>query len=821
MATERYPTFGDLLRHDRLAAGLTQEELAERAGISARGISDLERGARTAPWRQTVLLLAEALGLSNEDRRDLLEKARRRPASQAATTRLPDRREPSGLPPEPTPFVGRQREIEEVKHALTRPEVRLLTLTGPGGVGKTRLAVRVASELAAEFPHGVYFADLAGLKNPVLVASAIGEALGVVEKGRTSVFEGLKQHLREKVLLLVIDNFEHVLEAAPLVAQVLSIAPGVTVLATSRVRLHLSAEYEHRVEPLSVPDGGHLPGCDALCEYDAVRLFAQRAAAIEPGFQVTEESALAIAKICARVDGLPLAIELVTARVKVLPPQAMLARLDDRLGMLTEGPRDRPARHRTLRTTIDWSWDLLTDHEQKLLRRLSVFTGGATLRGIAAVCAAEGERDPVGGLTSLVDHSLVRRDEGSDDEPRFRMLETLREYALEKLTASGEAGELRMRHAQYYLQLAEHADRGLTGPAQRERLDELKAEHDNLRAALAWALDASVELGLRLAVALWRFWWVRGYLSEGRGWLEQGLARGANLPPTLRARALRAAGNLALVQTDLNRAQALCEQSLKIERELQEPTAVSAAVCMLGNVAWYQGDYARAVEAYEESLALDRQAGDEYGIVSNLGNLGQVALDRGEYQQAAVLLEDALAISRRLGDQWGISNAYNALGKAALYQGKYQDALEVFEQSLISKRALGDPEGVADSLIGMADTLLKLGDHGRADLLFREALDLIRKIGTQRALPGCLEGLAGVAELQGAPGRAALLVGAAESLREAVGLRVTPAYHIIHEERARAIRDQLGEAVFDRERRRGHRMSLEEIAGWNPDEPPA
>jgi predicted ATPase/class 3 adenylate cyclase len=448
---------------------------------------------------------------------------------------------PNNLPMQPTLLVGREREVEDIRGRLLAPEVRLLTLTGPGGTGKSRLALQAAADLIEEFEDGVYFVALATLTDPTLVASSVAQVLGVRESGNQPLIEGIEDYLQDKRLLLVLDNFEQILEAAPLASELLSSAPHLKVLATSRIPLRIYGEREYAVPPLAIPDPKMLPALEVLSQYEAVRLFIERAEAAKAGFEITSENAPAVAEICARLDGLPLAIELAAARIKLLPPNAILARLSNRLKLLTGGARDLPERQRTLRGAIEWSHTLLEEGEKTLFARMAVFSGGRTLEAVEAVCDAEGDlpMDVFDGVSSLVDNSLLRQEEGPESEPRFVMLETIHEYAREKLRESGEADQIGRAHTGYFLALAEEAEPELTGSDQVGWLERLEAEHDNLRAALSRSLERSdAELGLGLASALLYFWFQRGYWGEGRGWLEEALAVNAGAAAPLRAKAL-------------------------------------------------------------------------------------------------------------------------------------------------------------------------------------------------------------------------------------------------------------------------------------------
>jgi predicted ATPase/class 3 adenylate cyclase len=465
---------------------------------------------------------------------------------------------------QPTPLIGRKREVAEVYERLLRPEVRLLTLTGVGGTGKTRLSLQAAAELTEQFEDGVFFVSLAAIRDPQLVVPAMAATLGVKEAGGQPLLESVEDSLGEKHILLMVDNFEQVIEAAPVVTELLSTASNLKVLATSRIPLRLYGEHEYAVPPLALPDPERLPSVERLTHYEAVRLFVERAQAAKADFSVTNESAPAVAQICYRLDGLPLAIELAAARIKVLSPQKMLGRLGNRLKLLTGGARDLPERQRTLRSTIEWSYGLLGEGEKVLFARLSVFAGGRTMEAIEAICDAEGDLpvDVLDGLSSLVDKSLLKQEEGAGGEPRFVMLETIHEFAREKLQESEESEDIRRLHAEYFLALAEEAEPAVEGAQQPVWLERLEEEHDNMRRALSWSLGQGQdsELALRMSAALGEFWYLRGYFGEGRRWLEEALAKSGRTPTAARARALQRVSWLAFQQGDLDRAEEASEE---------------------------------------------------------------------------------------------------------------------------------------------------------------------------------------------------------------------------------------------------------------------
>ncbi len=608
---------------------------------------------------------------------------------------------PHNLPAQLTPLIGREQEVQDVRSLLLRDDVRLVTLTGPGGTGKTRLALQVASDLVHDFPDGVWLVPLAPISDPELLISAVARALGLREAGGRSLWDTVASYLKEKRLLLILDNFEQILPAAPPVADLLAGCPNFTALVTSRAVLHLRGEHEYEVPPLALPKLARATSAEALGQYAAVALFIQRAVAVRSDFRLTGGNAPAVAEICRRVDGLPLAIELAAARVRLLAPQALLDRLERRLPLLTGGARDLPARQQTLRNAIAWSYDLLAPAEQALFRRLGVFVGGFTLEAAEAVCQVEARLDTLDSLGSLMEHSLLRSAEALDGEPRFGMLETIREYALEQLETSGEASEVRRRHAEFYLALAEHAEpRIRSGREQREWLARLEVEHDNLREALDRSLAAAsgVETALRLAGTLRWFWWTRGHLTEGRNWLERALAAGSGASASLRANALHGSGGLAWSQGAFDRSETLLAESLALRRGLGDRAGIASSLAGLAHIARDRRDYDRAVVLFEECLALYRELGDRAGIADAVGDLGHIASLKGEYARAASLYAESLATFRELGDEAGIAWSLHNQGELACSQGAHERAIVLLRESLVLRGKLGDRAGVADSL---------------------------------------------------------------------------------------------------------------------------
>ena len=688
------------------------------------------------------------------------------------------------LPNQPTPLLGREEELAALTAQLGRDEVRLVTLTGAGGIGKTRLAIQAAADLIEVFPDGVWFVRLSRLVDPALVMPTIAQALGLHEQGSRPLIETVRAHLTDKHLLLVLDNFERVVGAAGDVAMLLEVSPSLRVLVTSRVPLHLRGEHEYPLVPLPLPEHDSRP--EELSRYAAVALFIERAQAARPDFAVTAANAPAIAEICARLDGLPLALELAAARVKVLPPEALLARLARGLQVLSGGARDAEERQQTMCATVAWSEHLLTPEEQVLFRRLSVFVGGCMLEAAEAICAgSEGavplDLDLLEGLSTLVDQSLLQqREEGS--EPHFGLLQVIREYALERLERSGEAAALRRAHAAYFLALAEHARQQETGPETVAWRDRLEREHDNLRAALGWAREqGEVELGLRMAVALTWFWVRRGHLREGRAWLEGLLAveagetesarAGAGLA-AVRAKALLNAGMFALTMGAYATAQTQLEQARALALAAGDPRTARQALTNLGRVASDQGDLEGAAALYMDSLALARELGDQRDIMTVLTNLGHVASKQGDLERAAALYMDSLEFARELGDRDQLALCLNNLGDVARRRGELSQATALLRDALAVYWELRDPRRCAMVLESLAETAGAAGQGERAARLLGAATALRETIGSLLTAPNLAEVAQAVAEARAVVGddtwAAALAVGRTMTLEQAI-----------------------------------------------------
>jgi predicted ATPase/class 3 adenylate cyclase len=724
---------------------------------------------------------------------------------------------PHNLPVQSTPFIGREKEISKVVDLLRGAGVRLVTLTGPGGTGKTRLSLQVAAEMleVEDSADGVYFVEVAALTDPALVLTAIAQALGVADAGDKPLQERVQNYLRDKRLLLVLDNMEQVLGASPTIAALLKGAAGLKVLATSRVPLRIHGEKEYPVPSMQLPDMSALPALERLTQCEAVRLFIERARDVKPDFEVTNESAPAVAEICVRLDGLPLAIELAAARTKLFPPQALLSRLSTslssglsgRLKLLTGGSRDLPERQQTLRGAIEWSYDLLEEEAKQHFWRMAPFSGGSTLDALEAVCNYDGQllMDVVDGVQSLVDKSLLQQREGerggADGEPRFWMLETIHEYALEKLHESGEEEDLRRAHAHYFASFVADTERILRGPQQQEWLLKLEQEHDNLRAVLSWAYErarnqdskdsverderdtlgtlgspGSLELGLRLSWALHTFWRVKGYLGEGRAQLERflDLANESGYSGESVANTLGALGVIARLQGDYTRAMAAFERELDLGKELGDNKIVASATFWIGTMTAEAADLAAAGPLFEQSLQLYRELGDKRGMASVLNNLGRVAFTQGDPTAARGYYEESRAMFKALGHKWGLSAPTTNLGHVEYWAKNYAAASSLYKEDLTIGVALGSKVIIAVSI----------------------------------------GGLGGVAAEMSQAEKAARLLGAADALVQTAGAAWQNDDRVPYDRGLELARAQLGEDAFEKVWQEGRAMSMEQAVEY-------
>ena len=749
---------------------------------------------------------------------------------------------PNNLPIQPTPLIGREKEVASLGQLLRRVDVRLVTLTGPGGTGKTRLALQVAAELSDLKWRGIYFVDLAPVSDSAQVIPTIASTLGLREERGRSPLECLKEEIDQNRVLLLLDNFEQVLDAAVQVSELLVACSQLKIMVTSRAELRVRAEREFAVPTLRLPDSAQMPDLEALMQYEAIVLFLQRTQAVAPEFRLTDMNAPVVVEIVRRLDGLPLAIELAAARMKLLSPEALLARLNQPLQVLTSGARDVAARQHTLRNTIAWSYNLLDAQEQELFRRLSDFVGGCTLEAIEVVNGVLGNATGLilDIVASLVDKSLLRRrEQGKGEEPRLAMLETIREYGLELLGASGEMKAVRKAHAVYFMELSERAglERASDSP---EWLDRLEQEHDNLRAAMHWSLEdmeGCKEIALRLGGALRTFWYSRGYLSEGLDFLERALVGSDEVEEPMRAAALYAAARLYEVRGDYDRAEPFLVQSLALYRELGNPARIAYALHLQADIAWRRGILDMARSLAEESLAVFRELGDRGAIASLLLHLGALAADQGEYARARDLLEESLAINRELGDKGSIADSLFNLARANFFSGSELGAARVLlEESLSLFRQLSDKEsigyclcllglltleqgdvttarslveqsvalfkerrqahGMALSTSAMAMVIAAQGDNAVARALYDAALTEARKAGDKLIIASGLEGLSRVLVALGEYERAVQLRAAAETLREAIGAPIPAVERPADEQAAKVAREWLGEEAF-------------------------
>ena len=754
---------------------------------------------------------------------------------------------PNNLPRQATALIGREREVAQVCALVRRPDVALVTLTGPGGTGKTRLGLQAAAEMLDDFSDGVWFVDLAALTDHTLVIPTVARVLGVKESAGRALIDTLKDYLREKHTLLVLDNFEQVVSAATQMSLLLAACPRLKVIVTSRLPLRVSGEHEYPVPPLSLPDPDHLPPLERLTQYEAVRLFIERAVAIKPDFQVTNENAPAVAEICARLDGLPLAIELAAARIRLFPPQALLNRLTSRLKVLTGGGRDLPARQQTLRAAIGWSYELLEEGEKQLFHRMAVFQGTRTFEALEAVCDFDGKLqvDLLEGVEGLVSKSLVQQHENARGEARFSVLETIQEYAKEKLAESGEEEALRRQHLSYYLGLVFEAEPHLTGAGQLAWLERLEEEYDNIRAALRWAREegarGDAEQGLRLAGSMGRFWGILGKYREGREQLEGALSSvpepeaGNDAPEPVRtedkelararARALYAVGGIAHNQGDLAAAQLNMEKALEMARYAGDRMLIAECLNDLAMLASMAGDYSREHSLHEQSLAVLMETGDKTGAAASLRNLGHTAELKEDYAAARSLYEQSLTAAREAGNTALVAALLGDLASAAYEEGDLTAARSLQEQSLAILRETGNRTGLAYGLYSLGLITDAQGDAARALQLYRESLTILRAAGDRFGMSMSLAGLGdwtGERKSQDKTQRerAVRLLAAAAVQFEDIGYVLRPRERARYEHGLSAARAQLGDVLFEKTWAEGHAMSLDQAVAHALEEHP-
>jgi predicted ATPase/DNA-binding XRE family transcriptional regulator len=792
-------SFGQRLRGLRRDLGLSQAELADKAGCAVHTVRKLESDERR-PSPQLATRLSEVLELPPRDRPEFVRLARRTSVFARPT-----------LPTPVTGLIGREQDIAALKDRLVGPDVRLLSLVGPPGVGKTRLALQAATELQEVFRDGATFVALAAVRDPALVIEAIAQTLGVRGASSRPLEQVLIEHLSSRQLLLVLDNFEQVVAARDHLVTLLVAAPRLKIMVTSRESLDVYGEHVYDVHTLGLPDPTGSRRQSATSRSPAERLFLDRARAVRPNFASAPADQPVVAQICRRTEGLPLAIELAASRARTLSPRALLEQLGQRLDLLSAGPIDFTPRQQSMRGALDWSYDLLDDGERRLFCCASIFSGGATADAIAAVCA-----EPIASRVaeSLADKSLfnVREVAGTT---RFEMLETVREYALERLAITLSVDEqqlLRTRHAAYFVALAARAGDKLRGAEQIAWLQCLDADHANLRAAHDWSLDYHhAEIAGRLCADLWLFWRTRGYFQEGRRRLSATLALDGGFAPEVRAALLNGAGALALAQSDYAVATGLLNEARDLYTRIGDLSGEAYVLSNLGIVAHDTDDAQRAQTLFEESLRLRRSCGEDWGVAAALHNLGMIALGRGAIDEARKLFDESAQLFRRVGDWRGLAQALSNLGWATQELGDFDRATTLFKESLELGQRLEDARAVASNLSNLGLMALYHGDYASAGDLYIDSLVAFNALGYGRGVAESLEGLAGVAGVQGRARDAARLFGHAEMIRETLGAPLLPVDRSRYTSTSATAREQLDDAAWNQALTEGRGMSVEDI----------
>jgi predicted ATPase/DNA-binding XRE family transcriptional regulator len=783
-------SFGQWLKQRRKALDLTREALAQRIGCAVVTLNKIEADERR-PSHQLAELLAEHLNIPLDERPAFISFARAKTGKDGALEN-PLFYSPTNLPAQPNLLIGRTADVAALRKQLLQPQTRLLTLTGPPGIGKTRLALQLAAEVREDFPDGVFLVSLAPVTDATLVLTTCASTLGVPEGGPQTPLERLKTFLREKQILLVLDNFEQVLAAAAHMADLLAACPWLKLLVTSRAPLRIRPERQFPVSPLTLPNLAQLPDADTVSQYSAVALFLERAQAVMPEFVLTEANAATVVAICARLDGLPLAIELISARIKLLHPAQLLERLSGGLMLRSDGPRDLEPRHRTLNAAIEWSYQLLDLEEQTLFRRLGVFVGGWTLKAVETICMQNLSLDPVDGLASLLDKNLIRREAQSDGGPRFAMLETIREYALQQFGLSGEAELISKQYVAYYAALAEAHNLEFGGLQPKLTWDLQEAEHANFRSALMWCQNAGDnETLLRLASSLRDFWSRRGHMREASVWLADALARSRDVVHT----------KLSVHAYQRLRATALEE---------------------LGLIDQWLGDLDAAQSHTDESVALWRELGDQPALAEAISVYGMVFVLRADVERARPLLEESLALFRTLNNLSGISLTIYFLGTLAYLQGETQQADQLWEESTISTSAAGDVWQLASILAQHAMVALDQQDYELARARLVKSLTSFREMGESWQVIHALEVTASLAALQAQQSmdsesrllRSARIFGAAERLRDISGALVLSFQRRSYERGVATLRAQLDQALLAESWAEGRSMTLNEAVAY-------